>query len=371
MNKKSISLLLALALSISCMGVNAFADPNSDKSAAEQKLQEQTNNYKSAQEKVDEIEASIQSVNSQMEVITQDINELNAEILKVEGRIEDSNKKVQATQDDIDKESDLFSKRMRTMYINGMDSYIEVLLNSEGLSDFMSRLDNVTKIISYDKEIESSLAEKKKTLVAEKSLIEEEKTSLDALQAENKKKLALQDEKKAEYTTAMKEAEANADLFAAAVKESQDTIKEAERQIVAASGSFGSSDRPSRGGSAPSAPSASGNSIVDYAYQFRGTPYQWGGNGPSTFDCSGFTKYVYAANGIGLARTAAGQMSGGSSVDRSQLQPGDLVFFGSGGEVWHVGIYVGNGCYIHAPQDNDVVKISTLSTNSYIGARRY
>ncbi|MEG1871006.1 MAG: hypothetical protein RR192_03300, partial [Peptostreptococcaceae bacterium] len=165
MNKKNISFVLALALSISCIGANAFADPYNEKAEYEQKLQEDTNSYKSAQEQVDEIEASIQSVNSEMEIITMDINELNAEILEVEGRIKESNKKVQATQDDIDEESDLFSKRMRAMYINGMDSYIEVLLNSKSLSDFISRLDNVSKIINNDKEIQSSLAEKKEILV--------------------------------------------------------------------------------------------------------------------------------------------------------------------------------------------------------------
>lgn len=366
MNKKNISFVLALALSISCIGANAFADPYNEKAEYEQKLQEDTNSYKSAQEQVDEIEASIQSVNSEMEIITMDINELNAEILEVEGRIKESNKKVQATQDDIDEESDLFSKRMRAMYINGMDSYIEVLLNSKSLSDFISRLDNVSKIINNDKEIQSSLAEKKEILVSEKRIIEEEKVALDVLQDENNQKLAQLEVKKAEHTVAVEKAKSNAELFAAAMKESQAKIDEAMRQVSAASG--GSTSRPSRGGSVSY---ASGSSIVDSAVRFIGTPYQWGGNGPSSFDCSGFVKYVYAENGISLARVAQSQMNGGSYVDRGSLQPGDLVFFGSAGNVYHVGIYVGNDCYIHAPQDNDVVKISSLSRSDYFSARRY
>ncbi len=114
------------------------------------------------------------------------------------------------------------------------------------------------------------------------------------------------------------------------------------------------------------AATATGQDIVTEAKKYLGVPYQWGGNGPSTFDCSGFTKYVYGQFGINLPRVASDQASSGTSVAQGNLQPGDLVFWGS--PAYHVGIYIGNNQYIHAPQDNDVVKISTLST--YTSARR-
>ncbi|MEG1257066.1 NlpC/P60 family protein [Clostridium sp.] len=374
MNKKRISLVLALALSITCIGTNVLADPYSDKSTYEQKLEENKNSYKSAQEKVDEIEASIRSVNSQMEDITIDIEELNTEIHKVEGRIEESNKKVQATESDIEEENGLFSKRMRSMYINGMDSYVEVLLDSEGLSDFLERLNNVTTIINYDKEVVSSLLDKKQVLVDEKIVIEEEKSKLDALQDENNEKLAQLEKKKVEHKAAMEVAEANRDLFDTAMKESQAQLDETLRQINESLASSESTSRPSRGDSDSSVslpPNASGSSIVGYAMNFLGVPYQYGGNGPNTFDCSGLTKYVYAACGKSLPRTAQSQMNAGSYVSRDQLQPGDLVFFGSGGEAYHVGIYVGNGSYLHAPQDNEVVKIAPMPSYNYLSGRRY
>jgi len=212
-------------------------------------IEENKNSYKSAQEQVDEIEASIQSVNSQMEDITLDIEELNAEIHKVEGRIEESNNKVQATENDIEEENGLFSKRMRSMYINGMDSYVEVLLDSEGLSDFLDRLNNVTTIINYDKEVVSSLLEKKQVLVDEKSVIEDEKSKLDALQDENNEKLAQLEKKKGEHKAAMELAEANRDLFETAMKESQAQLDETLRQINASLPSSDSGSRPSRGDS--------------------------------------------------------------------------------------------------------------------------
>ena len=114
-----------------------------------------------------------------------------------------------------------------------------------------------------------------------------------------------------------------------------------------------------------------GTKILETAYTKLGSPYKWGATGPNSFDCSGFTSWVYRPHGISLSRTAQAQSQGGVAVDRSNLQPGDLVFFGSGtGRITHVGIYVGDGKMIHSPQTGDVVKISALHKN-YVCARRY
>ena len=93
----------------------------------------------------------------------------------------------------------------------------------------------------------------------------------------------------------------------------------------------------------------------------------YGGNGPSSFDCAGFTCYVFAHFGISLPRVASDQQNVGTYVSTDQLQPGDLVFFGS--PAHHVGIYVGDGCMIHAPHTGDVVKISPLHSD-FSGGRR-
>ncbi len=104
--------------------------------------------------------------------------------------------------------------------------------------------------------------------------------------------------------------------------------------------------------------------------QYLGTPYVWGGASPRGFDCSGFTMYVYAQVGVSLPHNAATQYGMGVPVSRSDLQPGDLVFFYGLG---HVGLYIGGGSFIHAPHTGDVVKISSLSgsyASSFVGARR-
>lgn len=370
MKRKSISLVLALTFSLASISTGVLADPYSDKAAYEQDLAEKTKEYKTAQEQVDEIEASIQEVNSRMEDITYEIEELETKISDVEGKIEKSNEKVQATEDSIESESKLFSKRMRSMYKNGLDSYLEVLLNSNSFSDFLSRLTNLKTIINHDNEVIDNLVEMKETIVAEKAMIEKEKSKLDELQEENNIKLAELEDKKEEQRLALAKAEENRDLFEAAMKESQAQLDETLALIDSYTG--GSSSRPNRGDSVVIPSNPTGIDIVNYAKQFIGVPYVWGGSSPSGFDCSGLTSYVYRQFGINIPRVADDQMHSGTYVPRSQLQPGDLVFFGSDGYAYHVGIYVGNDSYLHAPQQGESVKISTMTyRNDYLTGRRY
>lgn len=100
-----------------------------------------------------------------------------------------------------------------------------------------------------------------------------------------------------------------------------------------------------------------------------GKPYVWGASGPDSFDCSGLTAWAWGHAGVNLPHSAAAQQGMGSSVGRSELQPGDLVFFGS--PAYHVALYIGGGLIIHAPTTGDVVKIASLSyLSDYSGARR-
>ncbi len=129
----------------------------------------------------------------------------------------------------------------------------------------------------------------------------------------------------------------------------------------------------------PSKPVAVSNAkvdaVLDEAAKYLGVPYVYGGSTPSGFDCSGFTSYVFKKNGITLSRSSKSQYANdGVYVKKSDLQPGDLVFFGTNGTVGHVGIYVGDGMMIHSPHTGDVVKYTSINssyyTKNYIGAKR-
>ena len=104
--------------------------------------------------------------------------------------------------------------------------------------------------------------------------------------------------------------------------------------------------------------------VLEYAAQFLGTPYVYGGSSPSGFDCSGFTSYVFNNTVGSIPRVAQSQFNATTHVSRVELLPGDLVFFGSSASsISHVGIYVGDDTFIHSPHTGDVVKYESLSGN--------
>jgi LysM repeat protein len=113
--------------------------------------------------------------------------------------------------------------------------------------------------------------------------------------------------------------------------------------------------------------------IMETAFSQVGNPYRYGGNSPETgFDCSGFVSWVYKQLGIVLPRSSREMMTAGTPIARSELRPGDLVFFNYGYS--HVGIYTGNGRYIHSPSTGKRIQESDLNgrgrTEHYVGARR-
>ena len=120
--------------------------------------------------------------------------------------------------------------------------------------------------------------------------------------------------------------------------------------------------------------SANGNKLVSQAHKYLGTRYVYGGSSPRGFDCSGLVQYCLKNLGVSVGRSSSSQYSSGVAVSRSNLQPGDLVFFSKGGGISHVAIYAGNGQVIHAPRAGKTVcyqSLSTLcSTSRYVGAKR-
>jgi cell wall-associated NlpC family hydrolase len=111
-------------------------------------------------------------------------------------------------------------------------------------------------------------------------------------------------------------------------------------------------------------------SVVRYARRFLGVPYVYGGSTPNGFDCSGFTRYVFAHFGVSLPHYTYAQFDLGHGVSRWSLRPGDLVFFNG---VGHVGLYIGHNRFIHAPHTGTSVSVASMSgsyAGSFVGARR-
>lgn len=420
MKKKVLSALLTATLLFS-IGMPAFATPNEEVIENQAKYDELT-------AKIDEITGQVYALNAEIEPLMETIENNKAEVEEIKIEVENTEKEIETTKADIEKSEEVLGKRIREFYKSGGQvNYLTLLFSAESFNDLISKIDSTTRIVNIDKELIAELEEKKANLNEKVTVLEERKAEVIKLTKESEAALDELNAKKAEQEIAIEQLNAEQEEFEknylsvserklvahqqsvletsndknelqaaidqlTSIRDNQikseivkqeisdsiyyGTIKleeiieaeeaeEAEEAAKAAAQQQISS--PNRGEiTSGTASSASGNAIVSYAYNFIGTPYVYGATGPDAFDCSGFTSYVYAnAAGINITRTTYSQMGVGTPVSYDQLQPGDLVFT-YGGD--HVGIYVGGGQYIHAPQPGDSVKVSNIT--SFYSARR-
>lgn len=256
------------------------------------------------------------------------------------------------------------------MYISGFDSYADIILESEGLSDLITRVDTVKKVMGFDQGVIKELKTKKEEIKEKKVALDKKSTEIVQLKSENEKKLSSMKSEKSKQELVLTNLRKENERKAAEAAQREAAERQAAQSQSSVSQSRGGSsvsvEAPASSGSSSSsssskpsnpAPPAVHGDVVGYAMQFQGVPYVWGGTSPSGFDCSGFVQYVYRnAAGIELPRDTYGQIGAGSRVSQDQLQPGDLVFPDAG----HVGIYIGGGQMIHASKPGDVVKISSV-----------
>lgn len=319
-------------------------------------------NTNSSYSKVQELERNIENLDNQIEGVMTKIADNKNQILVKEKSIKSSENELKTAEVDMKKQKELFNSRMRALYINGSSGYLDTLLSSNGLGDLISRVDMVGRIISFDNKIISDYKTKQKDIADTIDKLKAENEKLLTLKTENENKLSELNKSKNDQKKLIDQAKQQQRQYAAA---EQSAVSAAVNQVASIR-----SEAPKITLSRGSSP-VSSNNVVAYASNFLGTPYLWGGTSPSTgFDCSGFTQYVYKHFGISIGRTTYDQINDGVAVSRDQLEPGDLVFYGKGGSPTHMGIYVGNGAYIHAPRTGDVVKISSADRSDYITARR-
>lgn len=417
MRKRIALLLIAIGLTMS-VSVSTLAGTLTQQLNSQQnQLSKQQGLYNLSQSNSDKLEISIETLDSDIGNIYSEINQAKADINSTQKNIDQSIKDIAAAQNNIKGEESLFNERMRVMFMNGADSYAEILLNSKGVEDLISRVENVKKIVEYDNKIIKELNAQKEAIEVRKKTLNDNKMKVLTLKADNENQLDKLTSKKKEQGKLILEARNQQETTKNKIVKTQTLVDGTTSQIKDVADQKRNYDlaittkkneviTPSRGNASAVAKneakaktsiqqstqsyvqlksqsnivkqvsqpkqisSTSSNAIVAYAESFLGTPYVYGANGPSTFDCSGFTKYVYAHFGVSLGRTTYAQITQGQYVSRENLQAGDLVFFGSGSP-HHVGMYIGNGSYIHAPHTGDVVKISQLTRSDYMSARRF
>ena len=340
------------------LNVTALAVPTNEGS------QQQKDSLVKIQAEREEIERKIEQFDNEIETIMTKTEENKVKISETEKEIENAQVQVKQVEKQSEEEQKVFNSRMRTMYINGFDGYMSIILDSESFGDFVSRVENVKTIIDFDKKVMSGFETTKKQLDEKQQSLNKTKEQLLSLQAENKSKLdaiIVSKESQNKLITDLKKKEnlltGQSSASSLLVNNSLSKINEIRNSVPKYT--------PSRGSA-----SISENAILAYASNFLGTPYLWGGTTPSGFDCSGFTQYVYKHFGIAIGRSTFDQINDGIQVSRDNLRPGDLVFFGSYSNPHHVGIYVGDNTYIHSPRTGDVIKVSPMTRSDFVTGRR-
>jgi cell wall-associated NlpC family hydrolase len=379
LRKKIFSAILSLGLVLT-MNVTVFADTITQlqqqkkelveqRDAAKKQRKEFVDSYNEKKNEVEDIEIAIQQLDSKIEGLLIDIEQNKNDLEVCQENIIKAETSVADAEEALQQQQELLDARMRAMYKNGSNGYVGIILKAKGFSDLVTRVEAINKMANFDKKVIEEMDEKREDLDEKRRSLEEEKVRIEKLKSDNEAKKAVLDESKADqrlmlskYKKQMDEFDKKVDYYFNIISGLDSKIKKKENQISTA---IYNSTRPSRGET-----NYSTDEVVQYALTFRGIRYKWGGNTPEEgFDCSGYVRYVYAHFGVYLPRTSYTQINVGTPISRENLQPGDLVFFGYG-TPHHVGMYIGDDCYIHAPQTGDVVKISPLTRKDYMGARR-
>lgn len=355
--------------------------------------------------KNDALLKQIQTANEKTAKLSNDVSNKALDIKNAEEKISASqakiasyNQQIVKAQVEVGKRKDNLKEQLISLQKQVGNSvtgnvYFDFVLNSNSLSDLVGRSLTVNKLSQASAEalqavkdsqakvkaLQTEQEAKQETLVATKSQLESDKAKIESLKSDaeksasdlqqtleaNKDKLA----QLAASKDAAKAAAATAAVAATPSATSTSTASSSAASSSAASSSANTSTTSaSSSASASQAPasntssvSVSGGSIASNAAKYIGVPYVYGGTSPSGFDCSGLIYYAAKEAGINLPRTSQAQSTLGSYVSVSDLQAGDLVFWGGVGSAYHVGIYIGGGQYLHAPAPGQSVTIQSMA----------
>lgn len=362
--KAVLALVLVVSLTIGSSQVVYATSAQNKKSEAEKNLNDVNKKIDNLENKKEEIEGELDTKNEELVNLMVDVGILEKEIDQNEKQLKQVKKDLKTAQKNEKKQYQAMKKRIKFMYERGDSAVISSLLESKSMADMLNRVEYFNEVYDYDRNLLDNYEKTRKQVEDLKAQVEDEKKELETAQDDLK-----QQQKQLETAMAnLRSQQANADTQIANAKslasEYQKTITEQnkiiqQQQAEAASGrSSGGSSGGSGGTSKPNSNASvpggnlnppkttnvSGSDVVNYAMQFVGKPYVWGGKDPNTgADCSGFTSYVYAHFGISIPSFSGAQRSCGQEVSYANAQAGDLICYAG-----HVAIYMGGGKIVHA-----------------------
>jgi len=312
------------------------------------------------------VQLEIDALDAELERQTEAYNELSVRLERVNVHMAELRRELKEAEADHAYRVHKFEDRICALYKSGgRDQLLQMLLLSDGLDDLLNRVRVVASLADQDQRLVDNLTESKGKLSSLLKDIDEQKREELGI----RRQLAEQQGQIEAKLTERQSALTGIDSQISAVIEQERLRQEEEQERLrqALLGLLNGGQVYS--GPLPQTDSEILNQFVETAATYIGIPYVWAGDRPSTgFDCSGFTQYVFAQHGVGLPHYSGYQAQMGIPVNLEEIQTGDLVAFGF--PVHHVGIYIGDGLFIHAPRTGDVIKISRLADRTNLSAVR-
>jgi len=326
------------------------------------------------------LQAELDTINTQVADAAEAFNGARYRLSQIQGRIESNVRLTKMTRRNLERSREALAVRLKRLYATPDPSLAQILLESDSISEAVEEMELLDHVSRQDSGVVGRIAEAADRLKKARAelVVDRERTQAEVAQrkAQQAKVAALLRQRQ----QLLNSAKGELGRLLEAEEARQEAEAERQRRIALSRGPITAAapTAPTPSAAAPSAapsaapvalPDGSGNAAAaQVAMQYLGTPYVWGGASPSGFDCSGLASYAYAQIGKSVPHYTVAIYNAFPRVPSDQLQVGDLVFYRGLG---HMGIYIGGGQMVHAPQTGDVVKVSSMSDRSdYVGAVR-